>query len=92
MKTIAEAMARMTPARRHAIGELALRGVLFKGHTGYARKGSKPIQPQLIKRLVDLDLVRSFTVVKEGRSFAAAQLTDIGAIVADRLREQQLWP
>lgn len=87
MKTIAEAMAKMTPARRHAISELDARGILFKGHTGYARKGSKPIQPQLIRRLVDLDLVRAFTIVKDGRTFAAAQLTDTGAVVADRIRE-----
>lgn len=86
---VSEIIPQLSPAKRHALRELDEKAVLFEGRSGWAVQGSKPIDKRVVAGLVELSLVRCHTQTRFGRQIKAAKLTDIGSVVADRLKREE---
>lgn len=79
----------LSPAKRRTIREFDDKAVLFEGKSGWAVQGSKPVAKAVVAGLVELGLVRCHTQTRFGRQVKAAKLTDIGSVVADRLKRDE---
>ncbi|MBS1180414.1 MAG: hypothetical protein H6Q99_294 [Proteobacteria bacterium] len=89
MSTIipSEIIPQLTPARKSLIRLFDDKEVLFRGRSGWGNAGSRPVHTKLVDGLIDMKLVRKYTMTRFGRSFEVARLTDLGGLVADRLRK-----
>lgn len=83
---VSDIIPRLTPAKRRAVKEFDDKAVLFEGKTGWAVQGSDPVDKKVVAGLIEMGIVRSWVQTRAGRKIRTARLTDIGSVVADRLK------
>lgn len=86
---VSEIIPRLTPAKRRTLREFDEKAVLFEGKAGWAVQGSTPVAKKVVDGLIEMGLVRCFTQTRYGRAVRTAKLTDIGSVVADRLKRDE---